>query len=190
MIGYLRGTPQRITTQPLILLVGDVGYNVYVPSSYTTKLTVKSPVALHIYTHVKEDVLDLYGFFTSEELHVFTLLISVSGVGPKIALNVLDSGVSMIHTAISTKDVSFFTAIPRLGKKNAQKIIIDLGSKIGASSDIDLSEDVPGDTNDVVDALVSMGFSRKEIMAAFKYIEDSDTTIQAKIKRILKHIKR
>ncbi len=138
MIGALVGIVDMPVTNPLLLMVGGVGYRVAVPQHILQSVTRDTPVTVFTHTHVREDALDLYGFLTKEELSLFQLLLSVSGIGPKTSLTIIDRGVASIRQAITTADVSFFTSIPRLGRKNAQKIIIELTSKLGSRIDLDL----------------------------------------------------
>ena len=134
-----------------------------------------------------DDALDLYGFPTEEELFLFKLLLSVSGIGPRTALAVIDRGVSEVRRAVTTSDVDFFTTIPRLGKKNAQKIIIELKSKLGSTKELDLTGDSEGETKQLLEALIGMGFARSEVMEVVRKL-DSNKTLEEKIRQALKHL--
>src|SRR3989338_4909081 len=125
MIGFLSGTIHSKSTNQIILLTGGVGYLVTVPPNYLNILKVPEQTELFIYTHIREDAFDLYGFFTHDELGLFKLVLTVSGIGPKTALLVTDKGVGKVEQAIKNADTDFFTTVPRLGRKNAQKIIIE-----------------------------------------------------------------
>lgn len=185
MIGKLKGIIENKTSNPLIVSVHDVGYLVHVPDAIRKTLKEGELCSFIIYTHVREDTLDLFGFPTPEDLQLFKLLLSVSGIGPKTALGVMDKGTTAIEKAIRESDVSFFMAVPRLGKKNAQKLIIELKNKLGNLRDLDLSADT--ETNDaIVDALVSMGFVKKEVLDALKKVDTSVTGDEAKIRQALK----
>ncbi|MEK9143445.1 MAG: Holliday junction branch migration protein RuvA [Patescibacteria group bacterium] len=187
MIGALRGVVDTLAS-PIIVMVGGVGYRVFVPDHLMGDLKPGAPIMLYIHTHVREDALDLYGFLSQEELSLFLLLISVSGIGPRTALAVIDRGATLIRRAIATADVSFFTTIPRLGKKNAQKIIIELKTKLGSLEELDLSTDDHGQTRDVLEALESMGFGKTEAIEAIKQIKSSDVTVEDKIRLALKYL--
>jgi len=141
---------------------------------------------LYTHTHVREDTLGLFGFKTQDELRFFKLLIGVSGVGPKTAILVINNGVERITQAIEKSDVSFFTSIPRLGKKNAQKIIIELKSKIGDSKDLDLISDDDKETHELVEVLKSFGFSKKEAQLAIRNIPGSTTKFEDRVRTALK----
>lgn len=186
MIGHLTGTIFESTRTTTIVDTGGVGYLVHVPEQLLSKLTPKTIHSFYIHTHVRDDALDLYGFDTRDELSIFELLLTVSGIGPRTALSIVNRGVSHIQHAVTTSDVEFFTTIPRLGKKNAQKIIIELKSKLGSIQDLDLSEDGSGETKDVLDALTHMGFGRSEVITAIKKLDPEDKTLEQKILHALK----
>lgn len=184
MIGSLTGSVLSNNKNPIIILVGGVGYNVFVPDSKLKSLVKDSACTLFIHTHVREDVIALYGFPTQEELTLFELLLNVSGIGPRTSLSIIDQGAQSVQKAIAESDVDFFLTIPRLGKKNAQKIIIELKSKLGSLKDLDLKES--GSSNELSEALVAMGFSRKEIQQAINKLQGEEMPIEQKIKMALK----
>lgn len=186
MIGALNGSVFTVGRNPLILMVNGVGYLVYVPAKLIGQLKKNEKQTLFIHTHVRDDGLDLYGFKSIEELDLFNLLLEVSGIGPKTALHVIDRGVEEVTNAVSQSDVEFFQTIPRLGKKNAQKIIIELKSKLGSLRELDLTETGTSETKEVVDVLLSMGFERREINEALKKLETTDKTVEQKVRKALK----
>lgn len=185
MIGKLTGTIENKTGNPLIVSVHDVGYLVYIPDAIRKTLKEGASYSFSIYTHVREDTLDLFGFPAPEDLQLFKLLLSVSGIGPKTALGVMDKGTTAIEKAIRQSDVTFFMAVPRLGKKNAQKLIIELKNKLGSLRDLDLSEDTESQDG-IMDALISMGFAKKEVLDALKRIDANATSDEVKIRQALK----
>lgn len=186
MIGALTGTIHFPITNPLLLMVSGVGYRVAVPESVCRKVHEGDPVFLYIHTHVREDALDLYGFTTAEDLMMFTHLISVSGIGPKTSLGVIDRGTTAVRQAVTESDVAFFTSIPRLGRKNAQKIIIELKTKLGSLKDLELAVGEHGDTKDILEALESMGFAKKEIYEALKHVSSDSLSVEERLKQTLK----
>ena len=179
MIGRLTGTIDSHIHNPLIIDVHGVGYVVRVPERYLASIKPGKPHTLLIHSHIREDAFDLYGFATQQELALFELLLTVSGIGPKTALNVIDRGVEAVETAVRKGDVEFFTTIPRLGTKTAQKIIIECKGKL------DLTED-SGETKQVSDALSGMGFDRHEIREAIKKLDAKDVSVEQKIRHALK----
>ena len=138
MIGYLKGTAS-FSGSELIVIVNGVGYQVHVGRPALSAITTSEEIEHHIHTHVREDALELYGFKTSEEKRLFLLLLNVSGVGPRTALAITERDPQSIISAVQQANSSFFSSIPRVGKKVAQKIIIDLKSKLGSLKDLDLS---------------------------------------------------
>ena len=136
MIGFLSGEVVARDDPYIVIDVNGVGYKVVVANGVLSNLGKNGKVKLFIYTHVREDAISLFGFLDSLDLKLFENLISVSGIGPKTAMNIFSIGNrEEIIQSIITSDVSFFTGVPRLGKKNAQKIIIELKSKLGSIED-------------------------------------------------------
>ena len=183
MIGYLKGTIVANKNSEIWLDVHGVGYRVRV-SPKSEVMSHESEVELFIHTAVREDAITLYGFSSMEELELFELLISVSGVGPKTGMDIIGSATGeQIEAAISQADVHFFERMKGIGKKSAQRIIIDLKNKIGSLKELDLSEE---DENDAVFlALKQFGFKPAEVQAALKQL-DRTTSEQAQIKAGLK----
>jgi len=180
MIAKLTGKPETLDNQSIILDVNGVGYKVF----FNFKPNQLLPSTLFIHSHIRDDTFDLYGFSTRDELQLFKLIISVSGIGPKSGINVMDKGVEAITQAVSKGDVDFFTTVPRLGRKNAQKIIIELKSKLGSLTELDLSAD-SSETTDAISALVSLGFSKNEARTALNQVSDQPT-LEAKISQAIK----
>lgn len=187
MIGLLTGFVVYREDPAIILDVHGVGYKVLVPLSVLNNLpTPSESLTLFIHTHVREDVLELYGFTQPQDLKLFELLISVSGIGCKTAQLVFSVGSrGDIINAIATNDVSFFTNVPRLGKKNAQKIIIELKNKIGGE-DIDLAGE--NDNQDVIAALKTFGYSGNEVQRALRALPSTDVTLEEKVRLALKQL--
>lgn len=185
MIGYLKGKIHEVDGNNLILLVGNVGYRVNVGKSGEYHSSDEE-IELYIHTHVREDELSLYGFGDRKALKMFELLIGVSGVGPKMAMNVLGKGsAEQIQKAVALADVSFFTSVSGIGKKNGQRIIVDLKSKLGDLADLDLGEDEGGD--ELVQALVGMGFLRKDVMQVLSKLEPG-LSEDEKIKQVISRL--
>ncbi len=186
MIGALIGIADTPITNPILLMVGGVGYRVAVGEHVRKDIHPNKPVTLYTHTHVREDALDLYGFLTKNDLALFELLLSVSGIGPKTALAIVDRGEIGVRSAIATADVSFFTTVPRLGRKNAQKIIIELKTKLGSIQDLDLASSDQGETKDLLEALESMGFAKNEALEAIKHIKNVNVSMEEKLRQALK----
>ena len=174
MISQLTGIVVSTHKNPLTIDVHDVGYSVFVPEKMLGILKHGQKITAFIHTHVREDAIALFGFASLKEREIFDLLLTVSGIGPKTALNVMDHGADAIQNAIRQSDTDFFTAIPRLGRKNAQKIIIELRNKI-LINNADFSHEIPPESVEIMEALVSMGFDRKEIREVIKKLSVSET---------------
>lgn len=185
MYAYLKGTVAWKTADRIVVEVSGVGYNVYVsPGRIYDFPEYGEEVKVYTYTSVREDAINLYGFVTLEELELFKLLISVSGIGPKGGLAMLSvMSVDDIRYAIMTGDAKLLAKAPGVGKKTAERVIIDLKDKINAQ---DLEEAVTGGVlektfmehpkaRDAADALVALGYSGKEakhaVEQAFRELE-------------------
>jgi holliday junction DNA helicase RuvA len=189
MIGSLRGKVILKDGNYLIVEVGGVGYKVLVSSKLLSKSSLDDQVFVYTYTHVKEDILELFGFSETADLKLFENLIGVSGVGPKTAMSIFSFfSREEIVNAVLKGDVEFFRKVPRMGTKNAQKIIIELKSKLGDSGILDLSGDVSGENEDLITALQTFGFSRKEAHDALRQIDGKAETAEEKMKLALKYL--
>jgi len=165
MIGFLRGQLLRKNPQEILLDVSGVGYRILVPVSTFCKLgEVGTGADLHIHTHVREDQLALYGFASTAEIELFEKLIGVSGVGPKVALGVL-SGIETqdLVDALRSSDVARLTRVPGVGKKTAERLILELKDKLGALSSPapEVSKASPV-RDDLLSALGNLGYSAAE----------------------------
>lgn len=186
MIGSIRGKIILRSEKSIVVEVNGVGYKVNV-STETLVQTQKmgEEIFLLIHTHVREDSLDLYGFLNEQELEFFEMLIGVSGIGPKGALTIL--GVTSIETlrkAISTNDISYLTKISGIGKKTAEKIVIELRDKVNNRGD-EKEEGSLRDELDALEALKALGYSQNEAREALKKVTP-DLNTNAKIKEALK----
>ncbi|MEK7092634.1 MAG: Holliday junction branch migration protein RuvA [Patescibacteria group bacterium] len=192
MIAFLEGTLLLRDDPYIIVNVSGVGYRVVASQAVLSKLgNVGEKITMYIHTHVREDALDLYGFSEQADLKLFEQLIGVSGVGPKTALGIFSVGTrAEIVQAVITGNVLFFTGVPRLGKKNAQKIIIELKGKFGSIQDLDLSESDLVSHNEVVDALLTFGFSKAEIQKALQGLQLDGLSLSEKVKQALKALGR
>ena len=187
MIGFLSGSIHSKTTGQIIILVSGVGYLVTVPQNYLNKLKLSDKVELFIYSHIREDAFDLYGFFTADELDLFKMTLTVSGIGPKTAILVIDKGVSSVEKAIKNADTDFFTTVPRLGHKNAQKIIIELKNKLGGLKELDLTSENKENV-EAIEALINLGYSGQEAIQAIQAVPVSEKTLEKKISYALRQL--
>jgi holliday junction DNA helicase RuvA len=205
MIAHLSGTLLAKQATSVILDVGGVGYEVTIP--VTTFYDLQEPgstVQLRIYTHVREEALQLFGFRTARERELFTLLISVSGIGPKSGIAML-SGMSAdeIITAIRTNNLARLTSIPGVGKKTAERLVIELRDKMSALSSPALEEQLAAGAGgaaapqtedalreDTLSALLNLGYQRaaaeKAVTNALN--EGGDISVELLLRRSLRHL--
>src|ERR1700691_367277 len=166
MIGQLRGRLAEKRPNQVLVDVGGVGYLVQVPlSTYAALGELHSEVTLLIHTHVREDTLSLYGFLSSREKHLFEMLLSASGVGPSLALKIL-SGMSVeeLVPAIRGSDLARLTKIPGVGRKTAERMIVELKDKLDAVTievERPAASSPAGIDADVVSALVNLGYEAR-----------------------------
>ena len=183
MIGSIKGKIILKTDKFLIVETSGVGYKINVSPDTLSKLKkTGEDVSFWIHTHVREDVLDLYGFLDRQELEFFEMLINVSGIGPKGALGIL--GIASIETlkkAIGTGDTAYLTKISGIGRKTAEKIVIELRDKMGEEK---AGTSLQGEL-DVLEALKSLGYSQNEARDALKKVSP-DANTNTKIREALK----
>ena len=185
MIGFLHGKVIRVNEQVLILDVSGVGYRVSAPLSILVSLKEKQELSLYIHTHVKEDQLTLYGFKDELDLFLFEKLISVSGIGPKSALAMLSvHSPASIADAVEREDVQALSHTPGIGKKTAEKIIIELRGKLSH-----LTKGKETDTTyEVRLALETLGYSPKEIHDTLHKLNTENKSTSTLIKEALNQL--
>jgi holliday junction DNA helicase RuvA len=175
MIARLRGKPVGSTPDGLVLDVGGVGYLVAATPSAIRKADGVDEVVVETYLHVREDTMQLYGFADRAERELFIQLLTVNGVGPKVALAIVSgSPAEELRRAIVREDTARFQAIPGIGKKTAERIVLELKEKIGAGI-VELTAPSPGDTHVVArDALVELGYT---LVDAERALADTDPAL-------------
>ncbi len=196
MISHLKGILYRKSPTEIVVDVNGVGYAVSIPLSTYEKLGETGfAVTILTYTYVREDILQLYGFVTEAEREIFRLLISVSGIGPKIAQGIL-SGVqpNELQNLIAQANVSALTAIPGVGRKTAERLIVELRDKIAKLDSGSLSSGTTdaahGIRAEALMALISLGYNRataeKAIRTALQDLNGKEASIQELLKQALK----
>jgi len=196
MIALLTGNVAVKTTEQIIIDVNGVGYQVAVPLSSFYSLPDEGVATLHIYTHVREDALLLFGFLTPSEKEMFTLLLSISGIGPKVALNILSHmSCTDLREALAQEDAKRLATLPGIGKKTAERLILELREKIRklapldpAQQQSDLTSSAPLDINDdTLSALINLGYKEKQASAAIAKVHiGPDDTMETVLKSALK----
>jgi len=170
MIASLHGTVGSASFDHLVVVVGGIGFKVFVPFN-TVTVNQGDDVFLHTLMIVREDAITLYGFGTLAERETFELLISVSGVGPKMALAILGTlSIERLRTAVSSHQVETLTRVPGIGKKTAEKIIFELKDKLKGADGLIGAAPLTDVNKDVLDALISFGYSVSEAQAALASI--------------------
>jgi len=166
VIGFLEGKLFRKEADRIILMAGGVGYQVAISfQTFCSLPQTGEPVSLEIYHHVKEDRSELYGFASLREKELFEKLISVSGIGPKTGLGVLSPHpAGEVAAAIDSEDISFLTRIPGIGKKTAQRVILELKGKLAhdESEMTELSPGASGFRDDALNVLVNLGYKKSQ----------------------------
>lgn len=180
MIGSLKGTVAQLEAEYCIVdTAGGVGYRVFMPSAHLAQLVLGKEVRIHVHTAVREDAILLYGFLSREYYDLFEILLTVSGVGPKMALGILSAiKPDAFYTAVSNKDIKMLVKLPGVGKKTAERMLLELKDKVsGSSENEDVVQEIAeaggsGAVAEAIEALVSLGYSNSEIMPVLKEIPD------------------
>lgn len=191
MISYLQGKIQdKRKSSITVLTASGVGYDVALTPLEAVQYSIGQEVSLHTYLKVSDSALDLYGFAKPEERAFFMLLMTVSGIGPKTAMNILSLGsIDQIQGAIGRGDVKYLTAVAGLGKKTAERLVVELKSKI-----INHKSEISGGESDVMvevmDALESMGYSREEAKQAIEKVDPTAKTVEQLLPLALRQLSR
>lgn len=189
MISYLKGSILVKKPKYLILLVNNIGYEVFASEKTLSLLNESTEVALYIHHHITENSQDLYGFINQPELEMFKNLISISGVGPKSALGVMASAtVEDIIQAILSEDPGLLRTVSGIGPKTAERIVVELKSKIGKLGKEMNMKDASIAPRDIetIEALIGLGYSRREVMEVIRRVSTDITDTSERIKGALK----
>ncbi len=182
MIASISGNVINKNPNSLIVETNGVGYLVYVSSEVISSINIDDPIKLMTYMVVREDTQALYGFLTKAEHSLFSMFVSVSGIGPKVALAILGSArVEELKTAIGRNDSAIFTIISGVGQKTAERLILELKNKIGFTEN---GAD-NGDSAEVINALSSLGYNMYEIRQVLGKVS-AGNSLEEKVKEALK----
>ena len=189
MIASLRGKLESIGADWVVIDVGGVGFQVFIPTSTLTTLgAAGEEVYLQTHLVMREDSVTLYGFSTPEELELFQILIGVSGLGPRLGLAALSTmTVEQVTTAIATGSTDLLTVIPGIGKKMAERLILELKDKISAGLLVSPAAQVVEENTDVIAALTSLGYSTAEASRAVAALPSTDLSIEEKVRLALQY---
>ena len=188
MIASLNGILESLSDDGAIINVNGIGFQVYMPTSTLSKLgAIGKEVKLHTHLHLREDEATLYGFASADELRLFQTLISVSGLGPKLALAMLSAmNLEQLTMAIATGSADLLTVIPGIGKKMANRLVLELKDKVGAGWITAPAVQLAEENAEVLTALTSLGYSISEATKAVAALPpSSDLSLEEKIKLAL-----
>lgn len=200
MYAYLKGELEGVTEEGIVVEVNGIGYNVRIPKEWISQLPpLHYKVQIYTYTSVREDALWLYGFLSARDLDMFKKLITVNGIGPKVAqgiLSVMDT--DTLSFAILAGDAKVIAKAPGVGAKSAERIILDLKDKVTVDTTAVLSDEKVQDTdkmstdfikNEAVEALVALGYSQFEAAKAVSKVERNENdTVEAVLKAAFKYL--
>jgi Holliday junction DNA helicase RuvA len=185
MISHISGTVLTRTDKYLVIDVAGVGYKVYVTPDTLGRTELNASLSLWTFLAVRETALDLYGFLETDDLSFFEMLLDVSGIGPKGALAIVAVGsVANLKSAIASGDTSYLTKVSGIGKKTAEKIIIELRDKLAEHKDAHGA--ATRSEGDALEALRSLGYSQQEARDALKEVSPEVTDTSARVKEALK----
>lgn len=193
MLAYVKGTIEELEEDAVIIEQNGIGYRIYTSAADISRLSgIHGPVKMHIHMSVREDDISLFGFISKEELYMYKLLISVSGIGPKAGLAILSAlSVNDLKMAIISGDTKAITRANGVGTKGAQRIIMELKDKIDLESMLQTNDSVSGnpasviEINDIITntalALTTLGYSQMEAMRAIQSIKAADTMTEEQL---------
>lgn len=197
MLAYIKGTIESKADEYVVIDVGGLGYKIFMSGIAIQNLgEIGQTVKVHTYYRVREDDISIFGFITQEELKMFELLLTVSGVGAKVALAILANiSVTDFALAVINGDVTKIVQVPGIGKKSAERIILELKDKLkkiqqqdkltGASKDTKIEKAIQQNNNieEAISALLVLGYNKKEIEKAFEKIEKENATTEDLIRK-------
>lgn len=200
MIGYLKGIIAQVMIDYCLLDVNGVGYRLFISGATRQNLAAGQPAQLFTYLHVREDALLLYGFATEAEYELFLQMTSVSGIGPKVALGVLSAITPAdFCLAVCTKQINVLTKLPGIGKKTAERLILELKDKLGCQIDSNAADAVAvvlptraetSALDEAVAALSMLGYSQAEAVPVLKAVYQESLSVEELIRLALKEFGR
>ena len=191
MIASIEGHLRAVERNAVVVQVGGIGIRVYVPEAYAARCgPMGSTVTLHTHLHVREDELTLYGCETADDLRLFELLLSVSGVGPRVALSVLSAlPADEVRQAIATEQSAVLSSVPGIGAKTAKKIIFDLRDKVDVPAGVPSpAPQISEADGDVIAALTALGYSVVEAQSALQHVPAEHATVEERLRDALAYL--
>lgn len=205
MISFIRGVVADVTETAVIVEAGNLGYEIFMTGTAIERASrIGREIKIYTYFHVREDAMQLYGFLTKDDLKMFKLLLGVNGIGPKAALGVM-SGISAdeLRFAVLSDDVKTISRAPGIGRKTAQKLILELKDKLSLEDAFEqklaneqaavgsafVQDAGPDGRQEAVEALVALGYSNTDALRAVRKVEDVDPSdVEGLLKAALKHL--
>ena len=189
MISSLTGHVQETLSDSLVVALGGVGLQVFVPAQTRERMRPGEEIFLYAYLVVREDLLALYGFETRDERDIYVPLLQVNGVGPKLALTVLSTlSPDAIRRAVFHEQPEVFSRVPGIGKKTAQKILLQLQDRISAVSGMEPTTEITDEDAEVLAALTALGYSVVEAQAALQFIpKDAPQDVEERLRIALQY---
>lgn len=183
MYGYIKGTIKEINSNYIIIDNNDIGYMIYVPNPYA--YTLEQIYTIYTYTHIREEEYSLYGFKKPEEKELFLKLISVKGLGPKMALPIIAMGsVEEIADAIENNNLSYLKKFPKIGDKVAHQMVLDLKGKLNVIN-TGLFANVQKSNNELMEVLLGLGYKQADVKKVITKV-DINNTLEEQIKEALR----
>lgn len=195
MIGFVRGKTVQVFSDHCFIDVQGLGYRVFITEPTRKKMIVGEEVLLHTYLHVREDALSLFGFLSQDEYQLFLNLISVSGIGPKVAMGILSSiSPTEFCLAVAGRNITVLTKMPGIGKKTAERLILELKDKVGSleykdvyqSKDADNLDQPSAVVDDALAALLALGYNQSEIIPILRKVYKAGQAIEDTVRLVLK----
>ena len=202
MLAYIKGTLEIKTKGYIVIDANGIGYKIFMPESAISKLCdIGEKVQIHTFMRVREDDISLYGFLTNEELRMFELLLSVSGIGAKGALTILSNITpSQFALAVISNNVDILKKLPGIGAKTAQRVILELKDKLKKEQEIEIVQGEEDEAtfkhvieedekvSEAISALQVLGYTKKEIMLALEKVDMADLSVEDIIRKGLKSL--
>ena len=206
MIAYIKGTAENLTENSVVLDNNGIGFEIFMTGRDLSRITVDKEYKIHTYFNVKEDGMQLFGFFAKDDLFMFRLLLNVNGIGPKGAIGVLSAlTADELRFAVLSDDIKTMSKAPGIGKKTAQKLILELKDKISlqeafetklshtaeaeSAEQAGISDESRKARNDAAEALTALGYSPTEALRAVKQVpEDAGSDVERILRAALKFL--
>jgi len=189
MIAFLQGTIKKKFEKSIILDTGNIGYLVSAPTPLLERFNEKDDIELFIHTKVREDDISLFGFDSIEELDFFKTLININGIGAKLALEILSQNSEKVKAAILSEDTAYLSKIPGIGKKTAERIIVELKNKVDWKIDAQVHQGLGNELNDdAMNALMSLGYQKFEIVRVMKKLPDDINSVEEIVTFFLQNV--